>query len=302
MGRFVDLAGIFPPLPTSFGREDELLTKKMQNNILLLNRYDLSGYLILGSNGELVNLSEDEKFAVYEATRTVIPKGKLMIAGTGAQSTRETIRLTIGAAHAGADAALVLNPSYYKGLMTKQALVCHYHDVADASDIPVIIYNMPANSGMDMDADTIKEIAVHPNIIGLKDSGGNIAKMAQIIHEAKEGFQVLAGSAGFLLPALSVGAVGGILALANIAPQESINIFDSFNAGDLKKAAEMQRKVIKLNAAITRGWGVPALKSAMDYQGMYGGPCRKPIQALEKEKIKELKILLKESPNNRITE
>ena len=297
MCRLVDLTGIFPPLPTSFGIEDDLLTEKMQENILQLNQFELRGYLILGSNGELVNLSEDEKLAVYEATRAVIPKDKLMLAGTGAQSTKETIRLTIGAGRAGADAALVLNPSYYKGLMTKQALVAHYHDVAEESVIPVIIYNMPANSGMDMDAETIREIAAHPNIIGLKDSGGNLTKMGQIIHEAKEGFQVLAGSAGFLLPALSLGAAGGILALANIAPQESLNIIKAFNEGDLKNAAELQRRVIKLNTAITRGWGVPALKTAMDHQGLYGGPCRKPIQPLDNEVIIKLKNLITESLN-----
>lgn len=291
----INLKGVFPPLPTSFGGEDELCVEKMQDNIKFLNQFDLSGYLILGSNGELVNLSEEEKLSVYAATRQLIPDNKIMLAGTGAQSTLETILLTKGASLAGADAALVLNPSYYKGLMTRKALVQHYHEIAESSDIPIVIYNMPANSGLDMDAETILEISMHQNIIGLKDSGGNLAKMGHIINEAKDGFQVLAGSAGFLLPALSIGAVGGILALANIAPQISLKLVNSFEQGKLKEAAEIQRKVIKLNATITSGWGVPALKAAMDHLGMYGGPCRKPIQELEQEKKELLKLLLEET-------
>ena len=206
------LNGIFPPLPTAFDANEDLAPEKIKSNILKLSQFDLSGFLILGSNGELVCLSEQEKIKVYEAAREAIPASKIMLAGTGGQSTRETIRITKAAAKAGADAALVLNPFYYKGLMTKDALIYHYHSVAESSDIPVIIYNMPANSGLDMNQDIIAAIADHPNIIGLKDSGGNVTKMGDIKRMCNPGFQILAGSAGFLLPALSIGAVGGILA------------------------------------------------------------------------------------------
>lgn len=218
----IDLHGIFPPLPTSFNKDESLSTEHIRKNIESLNHYGLSGFLILGSNGELVMLNHDEKVRAVNAAREVIPADKLLIAGTGCESTRETVILTKDAARAGADAVMVLNPFYYKGQMTQSALVSHYHTVADASAVPVIIYNMPANTGLDMAAADITAIADHPNIIGLKDSGGNLAKMAGIIHNTKKGFQVLAGSAGFLLPALSIGAVGGILALANIAPQKCL--------------------------------------------------------------------------------
>lgn len=284
----INLSGIFPPLPTSFGLNDELLPDKMKENLLALNKYSLSGYLILGSNGELVNLTEAEKVTVYQAAREAIPSNRIMIAGTGGQSTGETIRLTQAAAAAGADAALILNPSYYKGLMSKRVLVSHYHEVAEAATIPVIIYNMPANSGLDMDGDTLIEISNHPNIIGLKDSGGDLTKMALVIKETKEDFQVLAGSAGFLLPALSIGAVGGILALANIAPQACLNIFSEFENGDWKQAARQQREVIRLNSAVTRAWGVPALKAAMNHLGLYGGPCRKPIESISEKQLQDL--------------
>lgn len=291
----IDLKGIFPPLPTAFDDQENLALDKMQANILALSKYDLAGFLVLGSNGELVHLSEEEKIEVYQGCRKAIPKDKLMIAGTGGQTTRETIRLSIAAANAGADAVLVLNPFYYKGLMTTDALVAHYHTVADACSIPVIIYNMPANSGLDMNADQILAIADHPNIVGLKDSGGNITKIADIIARAKPGFQVLAGSAGFLLSAFTVGAVGGILALANIAPQQCIDIHQHFQNKDIDKARKLQAAMIPVNTAVTARWGVPALKTAMQSIGLYGGMARKPIQAINKDVKEQLLALLKQN-------
>ena len=277
----ISFNGIFPPLPTSFDDKENLSAEKIQYNITTLSRYPLAGFLVLGSNGELVMLSEKEKTEAYYAARQAIPAEKIMLAGTGGQSTRETIRLTREATRAGADAALVLHPFYYKGLMDKEALVAHYHAVAESSEIPVLIYNMPANSGMDIGADIILEISTHPNIIGLKDSGGNLVKMGQVIGQSKPGFQVLAGSAGFLLPALSLGAVGGILALANIAPDECIQIYKYFLDGKLPQARKLQQQMIPPNTAVTRQWGVPALKAAMDHLGLYGGPARQPIQTLD---------------------
>ncbi|MFO7873817.1 MAG: dihydrodipicolinate synthase family protein [Bacteroidales bacterium] len=288
----VSFNGIFPPLPTAFDENQELSADKIRSNIRILSRHSLSGFLILGSNGELVMLSENEKIAAYEAAREAIPENKLMLAGTGGESTRETIRLTREAARAGADAALVLNPFYYKGLMTKETLVAHYHDVAEAAEIPVLIYNMPANSGIDMTAEIILEIASHENIVGLKDSGGNLAKTGQIAYLAKPNFQLLAGSAGFLLPALSMGATGGILALANIAPAQCITIYEKFQQGKLDEARILQQKMIRLNTAVTRQWGVPALKAAMDMLGLYGGPARKPIQPVTSKTRDDLRQLL----------
>lgn len=288
----ISLQGIFPPLPTSFDDQQELYPDMIRSNIARLSQFPLSGFLILGSNGELVMLSEKEKVAAYQAARKAIPNDRLMIAGTGGQSTRETILLTHEAAKAGADAALVLHPFYYKGLMDTKALVAFYHKVADVAEIPVIIYNMPANSGMDMTASAILEIAKHPNIIGLKDSGGNLAKMGQIIHQAGDDFQVLAGSAGFLLPALTMGAIGGILALANIAPAQCCDIFELFRQGKIAEAKVLQNSMVAPNTAVTRQWGVPALKQAMDQLGLYGGPSRHPIQPLDQTTIENVTNIL----------
>jgi 4-hydroxy-2-oxoglutarate aldolase len=289
------LNGIFPPLPTSFQENEELALDKLQDNISVLNQTELSGFLVLGSNGELVHLNEKEIGEVYAASRRAIPSHKLMLAGTGAQSTRETIKRTKTAADAGADAALVLHPSYYKGLMNPDALITYYYEVADASDIPVIVYNMPANTGMDMDANTIARISEHEGIIGLKDSGGNVTKMGSIKKLAKPGFQLLAGGAGFLLPALSMGAVGGILALANIAPEKCLQIYDDYCSGNLDNAQKTQLDIIAVNTAITRKWGVPALKAAMDYLGMYGGISRKPMIPLSNEIHNQLLTLIDNS-------
>ncbi len=289
------LNGIIPPIPTSFTPNEDLALGPLRDNLTRLCQYDLAGFLALGSNGEMVMLSETEKLKVYEAAREAIPTDKLLLAGTAAQSTRETIALAKAAAKAGADAALVLNPSYYKGLMTREALVGHYFAVAESSPIPVIVYNMPACSGLDMDAATILAISRHDNIVGIKDSGGNVAKMGAVIRAAKPGFQFLVGSASILLPALSVGAVGGILALANIAPGPCLDIYRNYHAGDLEKARDIQLKMIPVNVAVTSGGGVPALKAAMDHLGLYGGPVRRPILPLSAEDRQELIRLLDEN-------
>jgi 4-hydroxy-2-oxoglutarate aldolase len=291
----IDLSGIFPPLPTSFDKDENLRQEKIKFNIQRLSRHDLSGFLILGSNGELVMLSHNEKVEAFHAAREAIEPGKLMLAGTGCESTRETITLTREATKAEADAALVLNPFYYKGQMSHDALVNHYFAVAEAATIPVVVYNMPSNTGLDMSAETILAISKHPNIIGLKDSGGNLEKMEEVIRNAKTGFQVLAGSAGFLLAALKLGAVGGILALANIAPAQCIDIYRLYNEGQLEEAERLQQKIIELNITVTRKWGVPALKEAMQHCGMYGGPSRKPLLPLTNEQREKIFELMKDN-------
>lgn len=287
--------GIFPPLPTSFDRDENLLPEKIRFNIEKLSRYNLSGFLILGSNGEQVMLSEKEKITAIAAARDALPEGRLLLAGTGCQSTRETISLTRAAAAEGAHAALVINPSYYKGNMNQEELVRHYFDVADGSPVPVLVYNMPANTGVDMTSRMIIAMAEHPNIVGLKESGGNVVKMGEVLGNVKTGFQVLAGGAGFLLPSLAMGAAGGILASANIAPGHCLDIYDAFVAGDIARARDMQHRIITLNAAVTARWGVPALKAAMDHLGLFGGQMRRPLLPLKEETKKQLVEMMGET-------
>src|SRR5512133_101636 len=291
----LNLSGIFPPLPTSFDKDENLLPEKIRYNIEKLSGYDLSGFLILGSNGEQVMLSEKERSEAVAAARKALPDDKLLLAGTGGQSTRETVSLTKAAAAEGADAVLVINPFYFKSLMTHEALVKHYLDVADASPVPVIVYNMPGNTGIDMTAAMVIEMAAHPNIAGMKESGGNVVKMGEVLRSVRPGFQVLAGGAGFLLPALSMGAVGGILALSNIAPAQCLEIYRLFIAGDILNSRALQHKMIPVNAAVTARWGVPALKAAMDHLGLYGGPPRRPLRPLKNDIMEQLLKLISES-------
>jgi len=290
--RSIPLNGTYPPIPTPFNANGKVATHALTENLQTWNQYGLGGYVVLGSNGELVLLNEQERLQVFRTARTAISSGKLMIAGTGCQSTVETVQLTKKAAAIGADAALVVTPSYYKGRMTKEALIKYFHTVADTASIPVIIYNIPACTGIDLSAETVTAIAEHENIIGIKDSGGNVVKMGEIRQLAGPDFQVLAGSASFLLPALSVGAVGGILALANIAPAQCLAIREHFLKGELDQARELQVRMIPVNTAVTRGWGVPALKAAMDMLGMYGGPPRAPLLPLSEDTERELRTIL----------
>lgn len=290
-----DLRGIFPPLPTSFDSNENLLPEMIRFNIEKLSQYDLRGFLILGSNGEQVMLSESEKLEAIAAAREALPEDRILLAGTGCQSTRETIALTRAAAAEGVHAVLVINPSYYKGNMSHDELVRHYYDVADASPVPVLVYNMPANTGIDMTARMIIAIAEHPNIIGLKESGGNVVKMGEVLGNVKPEFRVLAGGAGFLLPALAMGACGGILASANIAPAHCLGIFSAFGAGNIDRARELQYSLIPLNAAVTARWGVPALKAVMDRLGLYGGHLRRPLLPAGEAVVNQLTELMDEN-------
>ena len=288
----LDLRGIFPPIPTPFDATGAIDCDALVRNLGFLSSFDLRGYVVLGSNGEAVHLSIEERIRLLELARSLIPEDRLLIAGTGCASTLQTIELSERAANIGADAVLVLPPHYYKGRMTIDALTRHFRAVADACGIPVIIYNIPACTGMDMDAESIAAIADHPNILGLKDSGGDVVKLGALHRSLGDGFQILAGSASFLLPALSVGAVGGVLALANIAPAQCLAIRELSLAGDWDGAREIQVRVIEANTAVTRRWGVAGLKAAMNLMGLGGGSVRAPLLKLGEPEIERLKSIL----------
>ena len=176
--------------------------------------------------------------------------------------------------------------------MTADALTSHYFSVADASPIPVLIYNVPKFTHIDLDVESIARMAEHPNIIGIKDSGGNISKIGDMIRIASKGFHILAGSAGFFFPALAMGAVGGIMAVANIAPQQTLDIYDLFRKGLISEAAELQRKIIPLNGAVTARFGIAGLKAALNMLGYYGGPVRPPLMNLDIRDREMLRTML----------
>jgi len=318
------LEGIYPPLPTFFDAREELDLATYQQHIANLAGTGIAGYVVMGTNGEAVHLTTDERTQVIKAARDVVvplagyllPRqdalsggqvsrgDALIIAGCGEQSTRATLANCQRAAQAGADAALVLPPSYYKSQMDQRALVTHYRAIADNSPLPIVIYNMPASAaGLDLDAATICILAEHPNILAVKDSAGNMAKLAQIVVQAPADFRVFAGNAGYLLPALSVGAVGAVAALANIFPHQVCRVQELFTAGRLAEARTLQAGLVAANNAVTTNYGVPGLKAALEltagHDGLLRADCghlRSPLQPLTEQEREKLLGILKSVP------
>jgi len=271
------LKGIMPPITTPF-ETGEVALGRLRENFAKWNKTGLSGYLVLGSNGESVYLSEKEKLSVLEVSREAIPTSMTMLVGTGLESTQETIRFTNQAAHLGGDYALLVTPCYYKGAMKPQILYDHFIAVAEAAEMGILIYNVPKFTGINMEPELVARLSEHPNIVGVKDSSGNIGQLSEIVHLSEQGFAVFVGSAPVLFPALCVGAVGGILAAANVAPQEFSQIQDLFEKGQVDKARELQSFLTPLSKAVTVTYGIGGLKVAMDCAGYFGGDPRAPLQ------------------------
>lgn len=286
------LSGAYSPIPTPFNAKGAVAHDKLAENIARWSKTSLAGLLVLGSNGEFTYLSDEEKIEVLKTARRAIPKDKLFIAGTGCDSTKATLELTEQAAAIGADVAIVITPGYYPSKMDGHAMLSHYLELADRSPLPILLYNMPANTGVDLSAETVVELSQHPNIVGIKDSSGNVVKLGEIIRAASPGFNVLAGSASFLYPALVLGAVGGIMALANIAPEQCHQIFQYSQEGRHEEARQLQLKMIPVNISVTARFGVPGLKLALDWIGYYGGPPRSPLAPLDKAQQATLRATL----------
>ncbi|XP_071441348.1 4-hydroxy-2-oxoglutarate aldolase, mitochondrial-like isoform X2 [Hetaerina americana] len=231
-------------------------------------------------------LAPQERVEIISKVREYVGQEKIIIAGSSCESTRATVKMSQKMAEAGADAVLVLTPHYFKSSMTVSAMEKFFKTVGDESPVPVVLYNMPANTGIDMGPDLVVSLAHHPNICGLKDSGGDVTKIARIVKET-EGcdFQVVAGSAGFLLPSLVVGCVGGILGLANILGQEICHLLQLYHEGAKQEALDLHQRFLIPNSLVTRELGVPAMKKACEFAGLYGGPCRTPLQPLSEKQI-----------------
>jgi 4-hydroxy-2-oxoglutarate aldolase len=285
------LSGVMPPITTPF-QNGKLAQDKLKKNFQRWNQTGLSGYLVLGSNGEAVYLNEREKIKVIEVSRESIPKSKIMLVGTGMESTQETIRFTNQAAKLGADWALVVTPSYFKGSMKPQILYDHFISVAESSRIGILIYNVPQFTGINLEPELVAKLSEHPNIIGIKDSSGNIQQLSEIVSFSRKGFAVFVGSAPVFFPALCVGAVGGILAVAQVAPQECIQIQNLFNKVKNDEARALQSRLTPLAKAVTTKYGIGGLKMAMDLTGYFGGDPRPPLKRPGKEVEEELKRML----------
>ena len=286
------IRGIFAPIPTPF-KDDNIDYNALKNNLALWAETPLTGVVVLGSNGEFAYLTQKEKVQLIAFVRENLPDSKQVIAGTGCESTIETIELTRKAADLGCDASLILTPHYYKGAMSDKALKKYFRDVADACETRIMLYNMPRNAGLNLSSDTVITLASHQNIAGIKDSSGNIVQIAEICANTPDDFAVFAGSGSFLLPSLAVGAVGGTLAVANIMPAVCVELMNRFNEGDLTGAKKLQHLLLEPNKAVTAKYGIAGLKAALDIIGYKGGEVRRPMLPAGTEVISEIKQILK---------
>lgn len=291
----LSLSGIFPPIPTPFRQDESLDLDGLRSNFARWNKEPLAGYVVAGSNGEAVSLSFEERIELVAAARAAIPDDRLMIAGAGAESTRQAIALAEGMKREGADAIIVVTPSYYGPRLDHSALVAYYLNVADASELPVVLYNVPVYTRLDLPVSVVRELATHENIIGIKESGGSIAKFDSIINGTPPDFQVLSGSASIFLAALVVGAVGVVPALGCFAAKQLKELMSGYESGDLELARQLQATLVGPNEAITSRFGIAGLKMALDLAGYYGGPVRSPLQALTEEESALLKEALSEA-------
>src|ERR1700733_1639624 len=283
------LQGIFPPITTPFDHAGNIYVSKVQHNVEKWNLTSLSGYVVMGSTGESVMLSTDEKIQLWEWVAQYAAPEKLLIAGTGVESVRETVALTNRAAELGYKAAMVRTPHYYKNLINRaDAQALYYRAVADQSRIPLIIYNWPQATGVDIPVEAVVAISEHPNVIAIKESSGNLEKVMQMIREVKHGFQVLVGSAPTLWPSLLMGACGAILAYANAAPYSAIAIWEAYRTREDAAGMDWQNRIGRASTLVTVKYGIPGLKCAMDLNGYYGGPPRLPLSVPTEAAKKEI--------------
>jgi 4-hydroxy-2-oxoglutarate aldolase len=272
--------GILAPLTTPFAADGSVAVEKLRDNVARYNRTPLSGYVATGSTGEAVLLTSAEAEQIWTGIAKTASSGKTLIAGTGAESTAETIARCRRAASIGYHAVLVKTPHYFKSGMTPTALETHYRSVADASPVPVFLYNIPQNTGIAMTADLVARLAMHPNIVGIKESSGNVPLLAEIIQSAGRDFQAIAGSASAILGGLAVGAAGGILGLACFLPDLCTDLYAAWRAGNATGAREIQLSVLPASRKIVAELGPAGVKYAMDRAGYYGGQPRAPLLPL----------------------
>lgn len=272
--------GVFAPLPTTFDSAGDVDTSAMTANVERLMTTGLAGVLALGSNGESAFLTEEEGDRVIEAVRRAVPDHKLLLAGVGRESTRGTIDAARRAAALGASAVLVKPPSFFKTQMTPDALIAHYRAVADGSPVPVLLYNMPGTVGIVLTLPIVSALAEHPNVAGMKETSPELDRLGQCVTLRGGTFPVFSGWAPVVYPAVAAGAAGGILAVANVLPQECVTLVEHARAGRHEDALAIQRRITHLAQLVSTVFGVPGLKHAMDLHGFRGGPVRAPLLPL----------------------
>jgi 4-hydroxy-2-oxoglutarate aldolase len=288
----MNLAGVFAPVPTPFDDRDRVDTARLGAALARFLPRPITGFVVLGSNGEAVLMDDDECDRVTAAARNAIPRARRLIVGTGRESTQAAVRASVRAAELGADAVLVRTPGFFKTQMTPDAFVRHYQTVADASPVPVLLYNFTALTGVNLLPATVARLASHPNIIGMKESGGDVAQIADLVSGTPAGFNVLAGTTSTFYAALCVGAVGGILAVACAAPDACKRLFDLATTGRHDDARALQRELMPLARFLGPVHGVPGLKAALDLLGYDVGVPRPPLLPVSESALPALREAL----------
>jgi len=285
------IKGVIPPMITPFKKNGDVDYDMHIRNMESWNKDKLAGYLVLGSNSETAYLNEAEKIKLIKLTVKHARKGRMVLAGTGVESARETIALTNKAADLGVDAALILTPSYYHAKMNEEAQIHFFTEVADHTKIPVMIYNVTAFTHINVTANTVRVLSKHPNILGMKDSTGNVPQLVAFSSVIEKGFNLMTGTLSAWYPALTLGVKAGIFAVANCTPNECSAIQTAFDKGDHDAARELYFRIFPVNNAVTATFGIAGLKYAADLMGYQGGYVRNPLLPLkedEKNKIKEI--------------
>ena len=288
----MNLSGVFPALTTPFSADGSVSVEDIKHNIAKYNTTGLAGYVAIGSTGESVLLSRKEVDTVLVAVKESASPNMRLIAGTGAESTAETIDRTKRAAELGYHVALVKTPYYYKPMYKPEVFIAHYRRVADASPIPVMLYSVPQFTGVALEAPEVGVLAQHPNIIGIKESSGNVQRAAEMLAAVPSSFQVLVGSASMMFPSMVLGAVGSILALASAMPEQCVALFEAVRRGEMETARALQATILPSSKVIVSQAGIPGVKYAMDQAGYRGGLPRLPLMPLQEDQKKVIRELM----------
>ena len=290
----VDVSGVLVPCSTPFDPvTGDVDLVGFRVNVRSFMTHPVRGIVVGGSTGEAVLLDEDERVLLLEGARDLVPDDRLVIAGTGAESTRATIRRCEVSAGKGADAVLVQPPAFYRGAMTDVALLEHYREVAAASPIPVIVYQVPLRmSTLEFSTNLVAGLAKIANVVGIKDSRGSLELVGELVDRTPDAFQVLVGSGATLYGGLELGAVGGILGVANLAPGPAAAIHTAHKAGDSAEAGRLQEAVAPVHTEIVAALGVPGVKEGLDLLGLRGGDPRLPLRPLPDGKREDVASVL----------